>query len=174
MKDLQGARAWLLGDFIDTDVLAPGAYMKSTIETLAQHCLESSRPEFATSVKPGDIIVAGKGFGIGSSREQAALALKVLGVGCVLAQSFARIFYRNAVNLGLPVLVFDSADFAADGDEIKLDLATARVCNVTRQLTRQAEPMPDFLRDIIADGGLMPHLKRLFQSAPSGRPSDLP
>jgi 3-isopropylmalate/(R)-2-methylmalate dehydratase small subunit len=100
-------RVFLLGDDVDTDQLAPGQYMKGGLDMLAAHCLESARPDFAGSVKPGDVIVAGKNFGMGSSREQAAEALKHLGLAGVVAKSFAGIFYRNALNLGLPVLVAD-------------------------------------------------------------------
>jgi 3-isopropylmalate dehydratase small subunit len=100
-------RIFLLGDDIDTDQLAPGQFMKGGLDMLAAHCLESARPDFAGSVKPGDVIVAGKNFGMGSSREQAAEALKHLGLAGVVARSFAGIFYRNALNLGLPVLVAD-------------------------------------------------------------------
>ncbi len=153
-------QAWILGDLIDTDLLAPGAYMKKPVEELAQHCLEAINPAFAKQVQPGDIVVAGRGFGIGSSREQAALALKILGVGCVIAQSFARIFYRNAINLGLPVIVCDTADFAQTGDQVLVNLQTSVAQNLSQQLSRDCEPMPEFLQAMLADGGLLPHLKK--------------
>src|SRR6185369_10399980 len=115
-------RAWTFGDNIDTDVLAPGIYMKLPVEEVAQHCLEAVDPEFAARVQPGDIVVGGENFGMGSSREQAPQALKILGVGAVLAKSFARIFYRNALNLGLPALFFREADEVSAGDRLELDL----------------------------------------------------
>jgi 3-isopropylmalate/(R)-2-methylmalate dehydratase small subunit len=162
-------KAWVLGDLIDTDLLAPGAYMKKPVEELAQHCLEAINPAFAKSVQAGDIVIAGRGFGIGSSREQAALALKILGVGCVLAQSFARIFYRNALNLGLPVLVCDTAQFAQVGDNILVNLQTSTAHNLNRDIVRPCEPMPAFLQAMLADGGLLPHLKKRHQQSNAGR-----
>jgi 3-isopropylmalate/(R)-2-methylmalate dehydratase small subunit len=157
-------RVFVFGPHIDTDLLAPGAYMKSPIETLALHCLEAIAPDFARSVRPGDFILAGSGFGMGSSREQAAQALKVLGIRCVLASSFARIFYRNAINLGLAALEFDAPEFAATGDELEIDLAAGHVSNLTRGTRAVASPMPEFLRAILADGGLMPHLAKRLKS----------
>jgi 3-isopropylmalate/(R)-2-methylmalate dehydratase small subunit len=153
-------RVFVFGNNIDTDLLAPGAYMKGPIELLAQHCLEAIAPSFASSVQPGDIVLAGAGFGMGSSREQAAQALKILGVGCVLASGFARIFYRNAINLGLPALEFDAPEFASNGDALEVDLAGGTVRNLTRGSHAIASPMPEFLRLILADGGLMPHLAK--------------
>jgi 3-isopropylmalate/(R)-2-methylmalate dehydratase small subunit len=111
-----------------------------------------------------DVQHASAGFGMGSSREQAAQALKVLGIRCVLASSFARIFYRNAINLGLAALEFDAPEFAATGDELEIDLATGHVSNLTRGTRAVASPMPEFLRAILADGGLMPHLAKRLKS----------
>jgi 3-isopropylmalate/(R)-2-methylmalate dehydratase small subunit len=161
--DILQGQAFVFGEHIDTDLLAPGAYMKRPIDELASHCLEAIAPDFATQVRTGDFVLAGHGFGMGSSREQAAQALKVLGVSAVLASSIARIFYRNAINLGLPALVFDTELFAETGDLLRLDLSTGLVSNLTKATQRQAEPIPQFLRDILADGGLMPHLKRKLQ-----------
>jgi len=157
-------RVFVFGPNIDTDLLAPGAYMKGPVEVLAQHCLEAIAPNFARAVRPGDIVMAGPGFGMGSSREQAAEALKILGVGCVLASGFARIFYRNAINLGLPVMEFDAPEFAADGDELEVDLAQGQVRNLTRGTHAVASPVPEFLQTILADGGLMPHLAKRLKS----------
>jgi 3-isopropylmalate/(R)-2-methylmalate dehydratase small subunit len=157
-------RAWVFGDHIDTDVLAPGAYMKRSMEELANHCLEAINPHFAAQVQPGDIVVAGVGFGIGSSREQAAQALKLLGVGCVIAQSFARIFYRNAINLGLPVLVCEAKAIAESGHSLAVDLIHASIRNTSTGRLFSAEAMPEFLQLIVQDGGLMPHLKRKLRS----------
>jgi 3-isopropylmalate/(R)-2-methylmalate dehydratase small subunit len=155
-------RAFVYGDGINTDMLAPGIYMKHPIGTIAQHCLESIDPDFARTVKPGDIVVAGQGFGIGSSREQAAEALKHLGVAAVLAKSYGGIFYRNALNFGLPALVCSEVDKIGAGDLVSVDAATGVVRNRTRNVTLSASPLPQFLLDMIADGGLVPHLEKRF------------
>lgn len=165
---IQFGRAFVFGDGINTDVLAPGIYMKHPIGTIAQHCLESVDPDFATSVRPGDVVVGGKSFGIGSSREQAAEALKHLGVAAVLARSFGGIFYRNALNLGLPVLVCDAVDAIGQGDRVHVDPATGVVQNQTRGVTLAAKPLPPFLLAMIADGGLVPHLERRFAAKRAG------
>jgi 3-isopropylmalate/(R)-2-methylmalate dehydratase small subunit len=153
-------RIWKFGDQIDTDVLAPGRYMKGSIDELAAHCLEAVRPEFAMQVKPGDIVVAGVGFGIGSSREQAAQALKHLGVGAVIATSAARIFYRNAINLGLPVLVSPDVEKLIDGAMVQFDLETADVRDASGVVIAQCEKLPAFLLEVVRDGGLIPNLKK--------------
>jgi 3-isopropylmalate/(R)-2-methylmalate dehydratase small subunit len=162
MSAPQYGRAFVFGDSVNTDALAPGTYMKHPIATIASHCLESVDPDFASSVRRGDIVVAGKGFGIGSSREQAAEALKHLGVAAVLARSFGGIFYRNALNLGLPVLVCEDVDRINAGDLIHVDAATGVVDNSTRGTTLSAVPLPPFLLAMIADGGLVPHLEKRF------------
>jgi 3-isopropylmalate dehydratase small subunit len=160
MRTIVG-RAFVYGDQIDTDVLAPGAYMKRPIRELAQHCLEAIDPTFASTVSRGDVVVAGTGFGIGSSREQAAQALVELGVGCVLAKSFARIFYRNALNLGLPVLVLPpDAHIVHRGERIEIEPGLGLVRLPDRELTISAEPIPEFLQALLVDGGLIPHLKK--------------
>ncbi|MPZ37902.1 MAG: 3-isopropylmalate dehydratase [Rhizobiales bacterium] len=155
-------RAFVYGDGINTDMLAPGIYMKHPIATIAQHCLESVDPDFVRTVKPGDVLVAGQGFGIGSSREQAAEALKYLGVAAVLARSYGGIFYRNALNFGLPVLVCSEVDQIGAGDLVRVDPATGAVHNKTRDVTLKASPLPQFLLDMISDGGLVPHLEKRF------------
>ena len=160
-------RVFLLGDDIDTDQLAPGQYMRGGIEAIAAHCLEASRPDFAGSVRPGDIVVAGRNFGAGSSREQAAEALRHLGVAAVVANSFAGIFYRNAVNLGLPVLVAPSTQGIAEGDAAEVDAAAGTLTLTDTGQQIPLEPMPENLRAIIADGGLVPHLKRRLAGAAS-------
>jgi 3-isopropylmalate/(R)-2-methylmalate dehydratase small subunit len=162
---IQG-RAWVFGDNIDTDLLAPGHAMRKPLEELAQHCLEAVRPGFAKDFRRGNIIVAGNGFGIGSSREQAAQALRFLGASVVLARSAARIFYRNAFNLGLPVMVLPEAGEIAEGDQLEVDPAAGIVRNVTQGKEYRTEPVPGFLLEIVADGGLIPHLhKRIHGSA---------
>jgi 3-isopropylmalate/(R)-2-methylmalate dehydratase small subunit len=161
-------RAFVFGDNIDTDVLAPGRYMKGSIEELAQHCLESVAPDFAKDVRPGDIVVGGRNFGMGSSREQAAQALKVLGVAAVVAKSFGGIFYRNALNLGLPVVVCAQSDAIRPDDRLRIDLAGGTVTNETSGDVLPSEPLPQFLLDMLADGGLVPHLEKKFASRKAG------
>jgi len=155
-------RAFVYGDGINTDMLAPGIYMKHPIATIAGHCLESVDPDFARTVKPGDVVVAGQGFGIGSSREQAAEALKHLGVAAVLARSYGGIFYRNALNFGLPVLVCAEVGEIGAGDLLSVDAATGTIHNKTRGKTLAVSPLPQFLLDMISDGGLVPHLEKRF------------
>lgn len=152
-------RIWRFGDGIDTDAMAPGRYMKLDIDQLARHCLEGVRPEFAGAVRPGDLVVAGRNFGIGSSREQAPQALARLGVAAVIAVSFAGLFYRNAINLGLPVLVCPDIEPLAEGQAAALDLAAATLA-LGDGVEVKLEPMPPFLLDIVRCGGLIPHLQR--------------
>lgn len=162
MSAPQYGRAFVFGDAVNTDVLAPGIYMKHPIATIAQHCLESVDPDFARAVRPGDVVVGGKSFGIGSSREQAAEALKHLGVAAVVARSFGGIFYRNALNLGLPVIVCDAVDAIGQGDLVHVDPAAGVIDNKTRDLRLDVAPLPPFLLAMIADGGLVPHLEKRF------------
>jgi 3-isopropylmalate/(R)-2-methylmalate dehydratase small subunit len=155
-------RIWKFGDDIDTDVLAPGLYMKRPIAELAQHCLELVDPRFAAEVKPGDIVVGGRNFGMGSSREQAAEALKTLGVAAVLAQSFAGIFYRNALNLGLLVLVCPGSGKLKAGARVGVDPIAGIVTDHDSGTTFACEPLPEHLLAMVRDGGLMPHLQKKF------------
>lgn len=155
-------RVFLVGDNVDTDQLAPGQYMRGGIEAIARHCLEAVRPDFASTVKPGDVLVGGENFGIGSSREQAAEALRHLGVACVIARSFAGIFYRNAINLGLPVLVGRDLDAVAEGDACLFSLSTGELVLTDKNRTLRLEPLPDNLKRMLSDGGLVPHLKKRF------------
>jgi 3-isopropylmalate/(R)-2-methylmalate dehydratase small subunit len=161
-QTLKFGRAFVFGDSVNTDAMAPGSLMKHPIAIIASHCLESVDPSFASAVRPGDVVVAGTGFGIGSSREQAAEALKHLGVAAVLARSFGGIFYRNALNLGLPVLVCDDVDGISAGDLVHVDAATGVINNRTRGTRLSAIPLPPFLLAMIADGGLVPHLEKRF------------
>ncbi|MEN3293380.1 MAG: 3-isopropylmalate/(R)-2-methylmalate dehydratase small subunit [Burkholderiales bacterium] len=154
------ARVWKFGDGIDTDVMAPGQYMKLPIEALAQHCLEAVRPEFAGEVRHGDVLVAGRNFGIGSSREQAPQALRTLGVQVVVARSFGGIFHRNAFNLGLFALVCDEAERIPDGAVIEVDAKAGRIHLPEHDITLTCEPVPSFLMEMVEDGGLLPHLKK--------------
>ncbi len=162
---LPAGRIWRFGDGVDTDAMAPGKYMKLPIEEIARHCLEDVSPEFAAGVQPGDLVVAGRNFGIGSSREQAPQALAILGVSAVIASSFAGLFYRNAVNLGLPVLVCRDIGLLTHGQPARVDLDAASVILADGTVV-PLEPMPAFLLDIIRDGGLISHLQRRL--APPG------
>ena len=156
--DLQ-RRVWRVGADIDTDLLAPGPYMREPMPVLASHCLEAIDPDFAGEVRPGDIVIGGESFGIGSSREQAVQALAQLGVGAVIAKSFARIFYRNALNLGVPALVCPQLE-AQRGDDIDVLPLEGRVINHTRGLEFTCEKIPPQLMEIVSIGGLMPWLER--------------
>ena len=159
-------RAWVFGDDIDTDAIAPGRYMKSGIEEIAKHCLEAVSPDFSKQVKAGDFIVAGRNFGAGSSREQAPEALKHLGVAALIAESFAGIFYRNAINLGLPALACPQAKRIRNGDLLKVDPLKGIIENQTTGETLACEPIPAFLMTIVRDGGLLPHLEKKLARAP--------
>ncbi len=153
-------RAWVYGDDIDTDVMAPSAYLMKPADQVVQHCMEAVDPMFAKSVSTGDVFVAGENLGVGSSREQAPLNLQTLGIRYVLAKSFGRIFYRNALNLGLPALVCKETDRISQGDVLKIDPVEGRVENLTTRETLECEPLPEHLVDMIKDGGLIPHLKK--------------
>ncbi|MGC9348613.1 MAG: 3-isopropylmalate dehydratase small subunit [Anaerolineae bacterium] len=163
---LQG-RVWKYGDNIDTDVIIPARYLNmSTAEELAEHCMEDIDPDFASSVERGDIIVGGENFGCGSSREHAPLAIKGAGVSCVIAESFARIFYRNAINIGLPILVSpEVAREAETGDQLIVDLTNGRVTNESSGKTYETSSFPPFIMRIIEAGGLIPYTRaELHQS----------
>ena len=155
---LPGGRIWRFGDNVDTDQMAPGIHMKGGVEEIARHCLAGLRPEFPATVRPGDLLVAGRNFGVGSSREQAPQALRELGLAAVIAPSFAGLFYRNAINLGLPVLTCPDTTRLVDGGLARLELDGA--CLLLPDGSRVAcEPIPDFLRTLLRAGGLVPHLK---------------
>ena len=158
-------RVWVFGDNVDTDLLAPGKYMKGSIEEMATHCLEALEPSFATSVRDGDVIVGGDNFGMGSSREQAAEVLIHLGVRAVIARSFGRIFYRNSLNLGLPVLACADTERVRGGDEIRVDVVGGTVENLTRNEQYPCERIPPQLMEMIEAGGLIPHLEKKLKAA---------
>lgn len=160
----EGGRAWVFGDDVDTDALAPGAYMKGPIEVLAAHCLESLDPRFAAQVAPGDVVVGGRNFGLGSSREQAAQALLQLGVAAVVAESFAGLFYRNALNLGLTALVCPEARQIRPGDRLRVDAAAGRIDDLTTARVLTCEAIPGFLVEMLSDGGLVPHLEKKLKA----------
>ncbi|MDH3580160.1 MAG: 3-isopropylmalate dehydratase [Hyphomicrobiales bacterium] len=155
----RAGKAWVFGDNIDTDQLAPGAYLKGSLEELLPHCLEAVDPEFAGKVESGDIVVGGRGFGIGSSREQAAQALQMLGVAAVIAPSFGGIFYRNALNFGLLALVCGQAGEVAQGDRLEVDPQAGKIRNLTWDENYACEPIPAHLLAIIQAGGLVPFLE---------------
>jgi 3-isopropylmalate/(R)-2-methylmalate dehydratase small subunit len=156
----RSGRAWVFGDNIDTDALAPGAYLKYGIDEIARHCLEVIDPAFAVNVRPGDVVVGGRNFGAGSSREQAVEALRHLGVAAVVAPSFAGIFYRNALNLGLLALVCPSADRIRAGDTVTIDRASAQLTDVATGAVHPCEPIAAHLLALVEAGGLVPWLER--------------
>lgn len=148
------------GDNIDTDRIIPGKYTKTLdLSTLANHVLEDLDPDFRHNVKDGDILIAGENFGCGSSREQAPIALKQCGLSCIIADYFARIFYRNAINIGLPILEIGSHDIEK-GDDIEVDVEQGVVTNKTKGKTYQATPLPQVMIDILEEGGLVDYLKK--------------
>jgi 3-isopropylmalate/(R)-2-methylmalate dehydratase small subunit len=154
-------RAWTFGDGISTDHIAPGRlfHLRTDLPELAKHVLEDADPEFAGRVRPGDFVVGGRNFGLGSSREHAPRIIKLAGVGAVLAQSFARIFFRNAINVGLPVLQCDTSAVERF-DELEIDLAAGEVRDVTRDLTIPFVPLPPVMLKILSDGGLVEHFRK--------------
>lgn len=154
-------RVHKFGDNVDTDVIIPARYLnRSDEEWLASHCMEDIDADFAKNVKPGDIMVAEANFGCGSSREHAPIAIKASGISCVIASTFARIFYRNAINIGLAILECDEAakDIKAD-DEVEVDFDSGVITNLTTGKTYQAQPFPPFIQNIIKNGGLMKSIK---------------
>ncbi len=155
-------RVWKFGSDVDTDAIIPARYLTTTDpEELARHCMEDADPEFATKVKPGDIIVAEKNFGCGSSREHAPIAIKASGISCVIAHSFARIFYRNAFNMGLPILESHEAVKESEtGDEFRVNLDTGDIENITKGKKFKAMPVPPFMQKLIEAGGLIPYVTK--------------
>ncbi len=162
---IQG-RVWKLGDNVDTDQLLPGRYLSLTDPAaLASHCLEDLRPGFSQQVRPGDVLVAGENMGCGSSREHAPLALKTLGISCLVASSFARIFFRNAINLGLPALASPEAvSGLEEGDLVQIGLSTGRIENLSRPSSWSAPPLPRFLAEVIDAGGMTAFVRRQMQA----------
>lgn len=155
MDTIEG-KTWIFGENIDTDVIIPGRYLRTfDPQDLADHVLKGERPDFTQNVESGDIIVADENFGCGSSREQAPVAIKTAGVSAIVAKSFARIFYRNAINIGLPVIVCDIE--AKDGDVISIDLSKGTLVNKTTGVSKTFEPFKKFMLSILEDGGLVNH-----------------
>jgi 3-isopropylmalate/(R)-2-methylmalate dehydratase small subunit len=155
-------RVWKFGNDVDTDVIIPVQYSTGTdFKEMAEHCMEGLDPYFPQKVHAGDIIVAGKNFGCGSSREPAPLAIKGAGISCIIAGSFARIFYRNAFNIGLPLLECPEAhNYIEEGDDIEVDLDRGTIINLSRCKTLEAKAIPRFMQELIRDGGLMKHIAR--------------
>lgn len=149
------------GDNIDTDVIIPARYLNtSDPKELAMHCMEDIDKDFATRVKPGDIMVGGRNFGCGSSREHAPIAIKENGISCVIASTFARIFYRNAINIGLPIVeCSEASEKIQAGDQVSVDFDTGLITNITKGERYQGEPFPAFIQGIISAGGLMNAIK---------------
>ena len=164
-SDRIAGRVWSFGDNISTDLLSPGEYSLAPIEEQKLHTLESVDPRFAQEVRPGDVVVAGRNFGCGSSRESAPENLKALGVACVVADSFARIFLRNAVAISLPILACAGVqDAFAEGDEIEIDLATGLVQSRATGRALQGEPLPTEMREILSTGGILAALRAFTRS----------
>lgn len=155
-------RAWKFGADIDTDAIIPARYLNtSDSKELARHCMEDADPKFMEKMTPGDIILADKNFGCGSSREHAPIAIKEAGIACVIAKSFARIFYRNAFNMGLPIFEsIDAYDGCEEGDKLEVDADAGVVRNLTKGTTFKVAPIPPFMQELIADGGLMAHIAK--------------
>ncbi|MBI5587104.1 MAG: 3-isopropylmalate dehydratase small subunit [Deltaproteobacteria bacterium] len=153
---------WKYGADIDTDRIIPARYLNTSDPLeLAKHCMEDEDPAFASRVQQGDIIVAEKNFGCGSSREHAPIAIKAAGISCVIARSFARIFYRNSFNMGLPILESDEAvDTASRGDVLEVDMDSGKIHNVTKGLRFKARPVPPFMQELIKAGGLMESIRK--------------
>jgi 3-isopropylmalate/(R)-2-methylmalate dehydratase small subunit len=155
-------RIWKFGSDVDTDAIIPARHLnQSDPEGLAKHVMEDERPGFFKEVRKGDILLADKNFGCGSSREHAPLALKASGISCVIAKSFARIFYRNSLNLGLPLLESSEApESIEEGDRVRVNLSNGEILDLTQKRKFFAKPIPAFMQDLIKDGGLIPHLRK--------------
>ncbi|HMK50958.1 MAG TPA: 3-isopropylmalate dehydratase small subunit [Thermodesulfobacteriota bacterium] len=155
-------RVWKFGSDVDTDAIIPARYLnQSDPKALVRHVMEEERPEFSQKVKKGDILLAKKNFGCGSSREHAPLALKEAGITCIIAKSFARIFYRNGLNLGLPLLESSEAsESIQEGDRVRVNLTTGEIFDLTQKKKFFAKPVPAFMQELLRDGGLIRHLKK--------------
>lgn len=160
MENIQG-KVWYFGDNIDTDLIIAARYLNTSDEKeLAKHLLEDADPDFVNKMQKGDIIVAGKNFGCGSSREHAPIALKAAGISAVIAKSFARIFYRNSFNMGLPIFQLEKSDEIAQGDEIKIKPKDGQIINLSNNKTYEFSPIPEFMQELLQEGGLMNYAKK--------------
>ncbi len=154
-------KSWKYGDNVNTDEIIPARYLNTTdVKELASHCMEDIDPEFVNKAGEGDIIVAGDNFGCGSSREHAPISIKTFGISCVIAKSFARIFFRNAINIGLPIFESEEASSEiSDGDEVEIDMNSSKITNLTTNKEFSFTPFADEMKDIIQAGGLMGYIK---------------
>ncbi|HID71801.1 MAG TPA: 3-isopropylmalate dehydratase small subunit [Thermoplasmata archaeon] len=161
MSKIKG-KAWVYGDHINTDVIFPGRYLHIfEPEEMAKHAMEDLDPEFVKNMEKGDMVFGGKNFGCGSSREQAVTCLKYAGVGAIVAKSFSRLYYRNAINQGMPIFECEEAvDGTESGDEVEIDFENGIIRNITKGKEFKTSPLPDFIMEIIKSGGLIPHLKK--------------
>lgn len=160
--DIIKGKVWKFGDDINTDVISPGRYMNAPLGEIKKHVLEVVNPQFPLKVKEGDVIVGGSNFGCGSSREEAPMVLKACGIAAVAAESFARIFFRNAIAVGLPIVACPGvSDTFNEGDELELDLDAARVTSVNTETVLSSEPLPDEMKKVLARGGILPMLKEI-------------
>jgi 3-isopropylmalate/(R)-2-methylmalate dehydratase small subunit len=163
MEDIIRGSVWKFGNNIDTDAIAPGEYLDAPPEEVAQHVFENIEPGFATTVKKGDIIVAGGNFGCGSSRENAPSAIKDVGIACIVAESFGRIFFRNAIAIGLPVVICDNVgDLCEKGHIVEISFSDARINNVTTGESLTGESLSDEMRTILEKGGILEYLKEIY------------
>jgi len=160
MSNICKGNAYTFGDNINTDIISPPQYMELTPQDAAKYAMNPVDPDFASTVKPGDIIVAGKNFGSGSSRETAPLSLRYLRIGAIVAKFFARIFYRNAINLGIPVVECDKADTINKGDALEIDFTQGVILNKTQNVSYQCSQLPPHILQLIQAGGLIAHLKK--------------
>jgi len=159
MDCLEG-KAWVFGDFISTDLIAPGRYfhLRSNLQEFSKYVLEDANPDFPRLVQPGDIVVAGKNFGMGSSREHAPAIMKLAGVSAVLAESFSRIFFRNAINIGMPAITVPIGDFVSQGERLRIDLAQGIIYNLDSNKEMHFNPLAPFMINILNDGGVVDHV----------------
>jgi 3-isopropylmalate/(R)-2-methylmalate dehydratase small subunit len=148
-------RVWKYGDNINTDVIIPARYAAYSLSHLGQHCMEDIDPMFPQKIRKGDILVAGKNFGCGSSREHAPIAIQAAGISCVIAKSFARIFFRNAINMAFPVLATPDVDRIEEGDKLRVDVKAGLIENLTKREVYETQPLPDFLAQVFFSGGLL-------------------
>ncbi len=165
---MSAARAWVFGDNVNTDLIAPARFLMGPAAEFAPHCLESLRPEFASEVKAGDFVIGGVSFGCGSAREQAPEALRYLGVAAVIAQSFARTFYRNAMNIGLPAVVCSDAGSIAHGAKLELSIENGIIKDLDAGKTYRCDAIPPHLRAMLKDGGLLGHLEKRLRAQKQG------
>lgn len=162
-QEILFGRAHKFGDNINTDLISPAQYMEMSYQEIAAHAMEGADPNFSRNMRPGDIVVAGNNFGSGSSRETAPIALKECGVSVVIARFFARIFYRNCLNIGLPVLICEQADQIEDGDELNVDLSSGMIRDLTKGIELTCSPLPPHIMQLIEHGGLMGYLKEILK-----------